>query len=282
MKKITAILAIFLAVSYASAQNNIWLSDFENAQKLSIATNKLIFIDFYASWCGPCKRMEKEAFADPEIKEILNNYVLLRLDFDREVALRNKYGVRAIPYIFVTDSQGHIINGQKGYSGKNAVREFLDAYNLNLSYLQRENAQFYENENYVTAMRLAQKYLDFSLFLDRNIKSDFLKIADIYLSKAEEALEKKQSNYKVMSQKIELYELTSVLYNGRFKKLERGLKKMEENSIHELNQDAFNFLNYCLAYQNNEKEELQKWETAVLNSTSAELYMKKKNELFKL
>lgn len=282
MKKITAILLFLFCVPYASAQDNLWLSSFENAQKLSIATNKLIFIDFYASWCGPCIKMEKEAFTDPEIKKILNNYVLLRLDFDREVALRNKYGVRAIPYIFVTDSQGHVINGQKGYSGKYAVKDFLNTYNFNISFLQRENSQFYENQNYATAMRLAQKYLDFSLFLDEAIRGDFLKIADIYLNTAEKSLKKRQSNYEVMVQKIDLFELTSDLYSKRYKKLERNLKKLDQEEIHELNKELYNFLNYCLAYQNKEKNDLKKWETEVLSSSASEVYMKRRDELFKL
>ena len=80
--------------------------------------------------------------------------------------MRNKYGVRAIPYVFITDSHGRVIDKQKGYSGKNNIERLLSTYNLSTSFLQRENAQYYQNQNYVTAMRLAQKYLDFSLFLN--------------------------------------------------------------------------------------------------------------------
>lgn len=282
MKKIYTILLLLFCISSGFAQNNAWLTSFEDAQKLSIATNKLIFIDFYADWCGPCKKMEREAFADPEIKKILKNYILLRLDFDNQVALRNKYGVRAIPYVFVVDSQGLVVNKEKGYRGKSKVQSLLETYNLNTSFLQRENVQYFQNKNYVTAMRLAQKYLDFSLFLQKEIRPDFLNVAEAYIEYSEDLLDKEQSNYALMSQKIELLELTSDLYNENYRRLERGLNKINKDEVHELNKDVYNFLNYCLAFKKGEDSEKEKWEAEVLASSTSEVYMKRKDELFKL
>ncbi|WP_262707972.1 thioredoxin family protein [Salegentibacter sp. 24] len=239
-------------------------------------------MDFYASWCGPCKKMEMEAFSDPEIKKVLDNFILLRLNFDNEIALRNKYGVRAIPYVFIVDSQGHVINEQKGYRDKNNVKDLLDTYNLNTEFLQRENLQYFQNQNYVTAMRLAQKYLDFSLFLKKEIRPEFIRVADAYIGYSEDLLDKEQSNYKLMSQKIELLELTSALYDERYGKLERGLKDIEKEGVEELNKDVYNFLKYCLAFEHGEPAETEKWEAQVLASSAAEVYMKRKDELFGL
>ena len=85
------------------------------------------------SWCDPCKKMEREAFSDPVIKEVLKDYVLLRMNFDNQISLHIKYGVRAIPYVFITDSHGRVIDKQKGYSGKNNIERLLSTYNLSTS-----------------------------------------------------------------------------------------------------------------------------------------------------
>ena len=282
MRKITTLLLLIFCLSSGFAQNNPWLTSLEDAQKLSIATNKLIFIDFYANWCGPCKKMEREAFSDPEIKKVLNNFVLVRLDFDREVNLRNRYGVRAIPFLFVVDSHGNVINKERGYSGKNSVQDLLEANSVNTSFFQRENVQYFQNQNYATGLRLAQKYLDFSLFLSKEIRSDFLNVAEAYIDNSEDLLDKNQSNYQMISQKIELMQLTSDLYNEQYRKLERGLGKIEENEVEELNRDLYNFLNYCLAYQKGEEELTEKWEAEILASSASNDYMKRKDELFGL
>jgi len=85
-----------------------------------------------------------------------------------------------------------------------------------------------------------------------------------------------------MSQKIELFELTSALYAERYRKFERGLKRIDKDEVKELNKDLYNFLNYCLAYQQADDESQQKWETEILASSASEVYMKRKAQLFDL
>lgn len=49
-----------------------WLT-FEEAVALNKKEKKLIFIDVYTTWCGPCKMMDKYSFGDDEVAKILNN-----------------------------------------------------------------------------------------------------------------------------------------------------------------------------------------------------------------
>jgi thioredoxin-related protein len=50
-----------------------WLT-FEQAVELSKKEKKLIFIDVYTTWCGPCKMMDKFTFADSAVAQILNTH----------------------------------------------------------------------------------------------------------------------------------------------------------------------------------------------------------------
>jgi thioredoxin-related protein len=49
-----------------------WMT-FEEAVALNKNEKKLLFIDVYTTWCGPCKMMDKHSFADEEVAKILNN-----------------------------------------------------------------------------------------------------------------------------------------------------------------------------------------------------------------
>ena len=60
-------------------------------------SNKLIIIDFWAEWCGPCRLIA------PIIKELSEEYgdkaIFGKVDVDQEVELSTKYGIRNIPTV---------------------------------------------------------------------------------------------------------------------------------------------------------------------------------------
>ena len=75
--------------------------------------NKIVFVDAYTSWCGPCKRMAKDVFPQKAVGDVYNaSFVNVKMDMEKgegpEVAQR--YGVRAYPtYIFV-DGNGDLVH----------------------------------------------------------------------------------------------------------------------------------------------------------------------------
>jgi thioredoxin-related protein len=76
------ILGLMLA-GVASAQQVEWKT-IQQASKTDSKTNaKLYFVDFYTSWCGWCKKMDRETFANPIVAKILNAYYI-PVKFDAE------------------------------------------------------------------------------------------------------------------------------------------------------------------------------------------------------
>lgn len=64
-----------------------------------ISTNKTAIIDFWATWCGPCKKMK------PILEEVESefNIVIGRIDADESADIASKYNVSSIPTIVVLE-----------------------------------------------------------------------------------------------------------------------------------------------------------------------------------
>ncbi len=81
------------------------------------AEEKVIFVDAYAVWCGPCKRMAKNVFPLPEVGEFYNkNFISLKMDMEKGEGLtfRKKYPVSAFPTLFFIDHNGKVVHKEKG------------------------------------------------------------------------------------------------------------------------------------------------------------------------
>ena len=72
-KILTATVCLFFFACTAPVQSQVKWHTIEQASQAKIG-EKLYFIDFYTSWCGYCKKMDRETFTDPTVAKILNKY----------------------------------------------------------------------------------------------------------------------------------------------------------------------------------------------------------------
>ncbi len=82
------------------------------------AENKLILVDVYTTWCGPCKLMDRTTFSHEDVRDILKNKVIAyKIDAEKGegIKLARKYKVRGYPCILILDGDGKLVDMQLGY-----------------------------------------------------------------------------------------------------------------------------------------------------------------------
>ncbi|MDX1907239.1 MAG: thioredoxin family protein [Bacteroidia bacterium] len=82
------------------------------------AARKLIFVDAYAEWCGPCKAMARNTFPDPAVGQFFNKH-FISYKFDMEKgegpAFAARYGITAYPTLLFINYDGKVVSTVLGY-----------------------------------------------------------------------------------------------------------------------------------------------------------------------
>jgi thioredoxin 1 len=75
-----------------------------------IPQDKIVIIDFFAEWCGPCKRI---APIYQELSDKFMNIVFLKIDVDESEKISEAFGITALP-TFVVINKGNIFKKLEG------------------------------------------------------------------------------------------------------------------------------------------------------------------------
>lgn len=114
MKRIAIIAFLVLAyLANTRAQGiEFYHGSWSEALEKAKAEDKLIFVDAFASWCGPCKRMAAQTFTDPKAGEFYNsNFICMKMDMEKEEnsEFAGKYPVGSYPTLMFIDATGKIV-----------------------------------------------------------------------------------------------------------------------------------------------------------------------------
>jgi thioredoxin 1 len=98
-----------------------------NVLALAKKENKLIFLDIYATWCGPCKKLKKRTFSSDKVGAYFNEH-FINVSLDGEngegVTVSSKYNVSSYPSLYFIDGDGKIISKAEGYLNPNEIIKF--------------------------------------------------------------------------------------------------------------------------------------------------------------
>lgn len=84
--------------------------------------DKLILVDFFATWCGPCKMLA------PVLEEVSADYpevAFVKVDVDESEELARRYGIRVIPTLVLLRN-GEVLLTETGYKDADALRALID------------------------------------------------------------------------------------------------------------------------------------------------------------
>lgn len=195
MKKLLTFILFVCAMGFnALAQTDFRSISFDEALKVAAQENKLVFIDFYTDWCGPCKKMAREVFPQKSVGDFMNTkFVNLKLNAEKEgKELAARYKVSAYPTFIILNTKGEVVADLKGsmdgqtfvgkleamlnpdmtpariaerYQSGERTPELVNAYALGLMEKRKEDEGFKVVDDYFNSLSDAERLNPKNAFL---------------------------------------------------------------------------------------------------------------------
>lgn len=118
MKKTATLSLLFLSFLAFAQGIKFDENNFDNLLKKAKKENKLIFVDAYTTWCGPCKLMAKNIFPLQAVGEYYNShFVNAKIDMEKGegITIAKKYNVKAFPTYLFINGDGEEVHRTLGY-----------------------------------------------------------------------------------------------------------------------------------------------------------------------
>ena len=112
-----AFFALLLGSGLSAQGIEFFHGSWEEALEKAKSEEKVIFVDAFAEWCGPCKRMASTVFPQEEVGAFFNrHFINMKIDMEKGMGLefRKKYPVSAFPTLFFIDAKGEVVQKVRG------------------------------------------------------------------------------------------------------------------------------------------------------------------------
>lgn len=291
------ILSIFLLffVQITVAQQRDWLNSLQIAKNYAQSENKMILMVWNEAtqypFAGVVKNNEgrniylKNIFASEAILNlfwehfipvVVNEEVYEALFVDIKGKRKQSYiDVFNDDSLKVMDSNGNILGTSGAYTEVLSISNFIIKYSLDSSYLKQELLNYSKEKNFYSTYYLASKYIDYSILVNKKVRSEILALSNIYFKEAEMFLQKDKEieNKANFLQRIQLTVLKQDLVKGKANRVLKNLKKIEKNPIADTNQSQLKFLKYTAYRLKNDTEKFAKLEKEIslLNKKQTQL-----------
>ncbi len=102
-----------------------WRYDLTAAIEEATAKKSVVMADFYTDWCGWCKKLDKETYDNKDVIELAKQFVCVKINGDKNIALIERYNVHAYPTIIFLDSNGAETKRVNGYINSQELIELM-------------------------------------------------------------------------------------------------------------------------------------------------------------
>jgi len=82
------------------------------------AAQKLVLVDVYTTWCGPCKMLDRTTWVDEKVVKFLSEKVVaIKIDAEKGdgPAIARKYAVQGYPTLLLLNAKGEVVDKAMGY-----------------------------------------------------------------------------------------------------------------------------------------------------------------------
>jgi len=140
-------LLVFQVLPAESAESgSVQWHSYEEGLALGKSNAKKVFINFFAQWCGYCRKMDASTFTDRSVIDYINaNFIAVKVDVDKERHVAAQYNISPLPDLWFVSKDGEAIGNKPGYMTAKDLLPVLKFIQTE-SYLKMSYSQFLEKQ----------------------------------------------------------------------------------------------------------------------------------------
>lgn len=180
-----------------------WGNSYGHSTLVAQEKNKLILADFWAIWCVPCLKTDKEVWGNDTISNLTKNFLCNRFNVSNGWQHAEPFYVDVIPTIMIMDYRGEVLYKKESYSDPAEMMAILSSFPEDVGDLYRGLKNIREDEkDHSYLLELALAYQDCALRSGSPAKDIFIDESNKIFRKAKTACRKQKDHSKLDSIKL--------------------------------------------------------------------------------